>query len=66
MLDIVAGVEKALTLTIELNSMRGLVDTISPFKVLLRTSSKLTLSSVDNLMQVVHLTEAALGEADGH
>ena len=66
MLDVVAGVEKALTLTIELNSMRGLVDTISPFKVLLRTSSKLTLSSVDNLMQVVHLTEAALGEADGH
>ena len=46
--------------------MRGLVDAIRSLKVLLSTRSQLTLSGVHNLMQVVHLAEAALGEADGH
>lgn len=61
MLNIVATVQEKLTLSVEFNRLRWLIDTISSFEVLLGTLGKFSLSSVDNLVQIVHLAELTLG-----
>ncbi len=61
MLNIVATVQEKLTLSVEFNRLRWLVDTISSFEVLFGTLRKFSLSSVDNLVQVVNLAELTLG-----
>ena len=60
-LDVVAAVYKELTLSVEFNRLRWLVDTISSFEVLFGTLGQFSLSSVDDFVQVVDLAELALG-----
>ena len=60
MLDVVTTVQEELTLTVEFDRFRRLVDAVSPLKVLLGTLRKLSLCSVDDLVQVVHLAELSL------
>ena len=61
MLDVVARVEQQLTLSVEFNCLRWLVDTIGALKVFLGTLGQLSLRRVHNLVQIVNLTELALG-----
>lgn len=56
-LDVVAGVEEQFTLTVEFDRLAWLVDTISAFEVLFRSLGQLALRSVNDLVQVVDLTE---------
>ena len=67
MLDVIARVKKKLTLAIEFNGLARLVDTIGALEVLLSTLGELSLISVNNLVQVVDLTELAsrVGTHDG-
>ena len=57
MLDIVARVEEKFTLTVKLNSLAGFVDAISSLQVFLGTLGQLSLICVDDLVQIVNLTE---------
>jgi len=62
MLDVIARVDEKLTFTVELNGLARLVDAIRALEVLLSTLGELSLRSVDDLVQVVDLTELSLGE----
>ena len=59
MLDVVARVEKQLTLTVEFNGLAGLVDAIGALEVLVGTLGELGLGRVNDLVQVVDLAEVA-------
>lgn len=61
MLDVVAGVEQELTLTVESKSFGWLVNLVSAFEVLLRTLSQFSLGGPHDFVQVVHLSEATRG-----
>lgn len=58
-LDVIARPEEHLTLTVEFERLRRLVDLISALKILDGTGVLLLLSSVDDLVQVVHLSEVS-------
>ena len=66
MLDVITAVQKELTLSIELNGLGWLVDTVCALEVFLGTLSKFSLSCVDNFVQVVDLTELALRNLAHH
>ena len=59
-LDVIAGVQKELTITIEFKGLRWLVHFIRAFKVLSSTLSKFSLCSPNDLVEILNLTEASL------
>ena len=65
-LNVVARVQKQFTLSVELDGLGRLIDTVGSLEVLLSTLGKLSLRSVDDLVQVVDLTEVALGSFGQH
>jgi len=59
-LNIVARVEKQLTLSVKLNRLRRFVHAIGTLKVLFSSLLQLSLGSVHNLVQVIDLAEGTL------
>ena len=65
-LDVVARVEKQLTLAVELNRLRWLVHLVCALKILVRSLSQLSVGCVNYFVQVVDLSEAASGRHSKH
>lgn len=66
-LNVIARPEKHLTLTVEFERLRRLVDFIGALKILDGTGVLLLLSSIHDLVQVVHLSEVShLGGTEHH
>ena len=59
MFDVITGIEEHLSLSVEFESMGRLVNFVSPFQILACSLSQLSLSSVDNFVQVLSLSEAS-------
>ena len=59
-LDIITRPKEHLTLAIELKSLRRLIDFVSSLQILLGTLFDLSVSRIDDLVQVMHLAEVAL------
>ena len=57
--NVVATPKEQLSLTVELKGLGWLVDLISSFQILGGSLGQFGLGSVDDLMEVVHLTERA-------
>ena len=66
MFDIITRVEEKLTLAVEFNGLRWLIDAISTLKVFLGTLGKFSTCSVHDLVQVVHLAELTLWVGSSH
>ena len=60
-LDVVAGVEKQLSVPVELYGLRRLVDLVSSLQILCSSLSQLSLRSVHDLVQVLDLPKASRG-----
>lgn len=60
MLNVITGIKEQLTLAVESKCLARLVNFISALKVLLGTLCELSLSSPNNLVQVVYLAEATV------
>jgi hypothetical protein len=58
--DVVARVHQQLTLSVEFNGLGWFVDFVGTLEVLLGSLRKLRSGSVDDFVQVVHLTEGSL------
>ena len=56
-LDVVAREQKQFSLSVEFKSLRWLVHLVSSLQILVCTLGQLSLVCVNNLMQVVHLSE---------
>ena len=60
-LDVVAGVEEQLSVSVELQGLGRLVDLVGPLEIFGSSLSQFSLRSVYDFVQILHLSESSSG-----